>query len=310
MALVDCDDKSKCWTVAERNLEAGAQFATLVRERNISADHIAVSESLDAFAMWTKSPMPGEPAAIHLCDMQTGLVKAQVPSSQTDDDIFGLSFSPDGKFLIAQGKQPDRQRVYALNDGMKELVLNDSYPRLTPDGRWVLVRDHTGVKVQDTATLHLHGELRRAGDCEITTLSPNSYSYHSTIECALAPDNKTVVVSYLHRPQEADPLTVLLSHFRGARPTSQLVRTARLWDLEQCEELAEFEDHRDALYSPESHSLAIKYSGGTIRVWDVPPRKPVLAILGGSLVLWLSVLVGIQLWGRFVRFHALRNPGS
>ncbi len=306
MVLVDGDQKTKCWTVAERNLGAGAQFARLVRERQISADHIAVSESLDAFAKWTKSSTPGAPAAIRLCDIETGLVKAQVPASQTDDDIFGLSFSPDGKFLIAQGMQPDRERVYALNDGMKELVLNDSYPRLTPDGRWVLVRDHSGVSVFDTAaaTLHLHGELRRAGDCEIITRSPNSYSYHSTIDCALAPDSKTVVVSYLQRPQEPDPLAILLSHFRGgARPTIQFVRTARLWDLEQCKELAEFEDHRDALYSSDSHSLAIKFSGGTIRVWDVPPRKPVLAILGGSLVLWLSVLVAIRLWVRMTKWR-------
>ncbi len=58
--------------------------------------------------------------------------------------------------------------------------------------------------------------------------------------------------------------------------------------------MACFDDCIQALYSPDSKTLATAHTDGKVRLWDVPPRKPVLAILGMSLVLWLSVLVAIR----------------
>jgi WD40 repeat protein len=70
-----------------------------------------------------------------------------------------------------------------------------------------------------------------------------------------------------------------------------------------------FDDCYQALYSPDGKTLATAHADGTVRLWDVPPRKPVLAIVGTSLVLWLSVLVGIRLWGRLVRWwFRMRRP--
>jgi hypothetical protein len=52
------------------------------------------------------------------------------------------------------------------------------------------------------------------------------------------------------------------------------------------------------IYSPDGESLVTAYRDGTIKLWPVPPRKPVLTIVCISLVLWLSVVVGLQLCQR------------
>jgi WD40 repeat protein len=84
----------------------------------------------------------------------------------------------------------------------------------------------------------------------------------------------------------------------GATSPAQNIECARLWDVETCTELACFDDCIQALYSPDGKTLATAHTDGKVRLWDVPPRKPVLAILGISLVLWLSILIAIRLWVR------------
>jgi WD40 repeat protein len=81
----------------------------------------------------------------------------------------------------------------------------------------------------------------------------------------------------------------------------QYFDVARLWDVERCRELACFDDCDQVLYSPDGKTFATGHRDHTIRLWDVPPRKPVLAILGVSLVLWFGLIVGAQLWTRLLR---------
>ena len=124
-----------------------------------------------------------------------------------------------------------------------------------------------------------------------------------------SPDSKTVVITGLGRnrnsfgrSQNAGPMTTWLSDLGiWKQPSYGYDGVARLWDVERCKELACFEDCDQVLYSPDGKTLATAHRDGTVRLWDVPPRKPMLAILGTSLVLWFALLLSIQLGQQFFR---------
>jgi WD40 repeat protein len=115
------------------------------------------------------------------------------------------------------------------------------------------------------------------------------------------PHGKTVVIAGLGRNRKVGPIIDWLAQRGLSLPSDDYVRVARLWDVERCQELACFPDCQQALYSPDGKTLATAHTDGTIRLWDLPPRKPVLAILAASLVLWFALLPGIRLGKRLVR---------
>jgi hypothetical protein len=177
-------------------------------------------------------------------------------------------------------------------------------PIFSWDDQFLLEQDGTGATLYETAGMTRRGELRIPGDSELqeSTGMGNipTRSEHGTD--AFAPDSKTVVLTRLVRNRQPNPVLAWISNQLGATQPAQPVECARLWDVETCTELACFDDCIQALYSPDGKTLATAHADGKVRLWDVPPRKPLLAIAGTSLTMWLFVLVGVQLWVRLLRW--------
>jgi WD40 repeat protein len=272
------------------------------------------SPNLDRCITFNHLPGPLEGDELTLWDTTTGKELASV--ILTGDHIYHeyLQFLQDGSLLIGArcgGRDQGYEYRYTSWDGsanLKEIATCRHKPLVSEDGRWLLVWIASGALVLDTVSGKVHGELRNPRDEEyrgirmVCGMGP----WGPDTEGVLGPDGKTVVITGLGRNRTAHPLTPLLYKLGLADrfddyTGKNYVRVARLWDVEQRKEMACFPDCQQALYSPDGKTLATAHEDGAIRLWDLPPRKPILSIVAASLVLWFALLLGIRLGKRLVR---------
>jgi WD40 repeat protein len=153
----------------------------------------------------------------------------------------------------------------------------------------------------DTQTWQNHGSVWITGDDETRNKFRNLTAAGAWdplgVSYQFGANNKFILQSRVAAPRQVDPLTAALSPYVPGIKSDGYVEMVRLWDVDGVKQIAHFEARR-ALLSPDGKSLATTHENGTIKVWDVPPRKPVFTTVAGSLVLWLSVIVAIQLWSR------------
>ncbi len=249
------------------------------------------SPNLDRLFTTTRIPGPLKGDEIILWDLATG----EELERRTLLEPYGIHFSRDGQLLIETSDH--------AGANLKETMARPHDPTVSENGRWVLVWIPNGAVVRDTVTGRQIGELRNPGDEEPEMfMVSGSPPWAPWTKGFFSPDSKTVVITGLGRNRKTSPMYEWLSDLGIWKHASfGYDGVARLWDVERCKELACFEDCDRVLYSPDSKTLATAHKDGTVRLWDVPPRKPMLAILGTSLVLWFALLLSIQLGQRFLR---------
>src|SRR5262249_54139193 len=160
----------------------------------------------------------------------------------------------------------------------KEIATCEYNPLVSAGGRWLLVWIPNGALVLDAVSGKVHGELRNPRDEEFA--GPRiEVGWGPDTEGVFGPDGKTVVITGLGRNRKEHPIIPLLYKLGLVDRFDNYLHVARLWDVERPQELACFPDCQQALYSPDGKTLATAHRDGTIRLWDVPPRKPLLAIL-------------------------------
>jgi WD40 repeat protein len=95
--------------------------------------------------------------------------------------------------------------------------------------------------------------------------------------------------------QKPSPLLELLSKFVPGMNAPEVVRTSSIhcWDLTTGREFPPFPGGRDVFaFSADSRMLAAYCADGTIKLWDIPPRKPLGWFLGLAGLLLLLTLGG------------------
>jgi hypothetical protein len=114
------------------------------------------------------------------------------------------------------------------------------------------------------------------------------------------PDSKFVLVTGMIALRKGNVVTDFLGQYLPAFQLKGVPWVARLWDVQTGQQVASFTDCRQMCYSSGAKILVTAHEHGIVKVWEVPPRKPVVTILGVSLVLWFALLLG-PFSRRFVR---------
>jgi len=269
----------------------------------VAASRIEISPLLDCFALANRAERPDGSWEIELRDMETGQVKARrlILPNWRPDSRKGVQFIAIGKFLelwegARRGMYHHTICALCVQKGLERLPIEECITDISPDGRLAVIRDNGNTGRSWVATTDTGQKLFE--------LLSDAVFAPDTLDRVFAPDSKRIVVSGIKTWPSPSPIAELYNRWFAKTTGGSSVSLSRMWDLETCEELATFDDDNDAryspdtLYSPDSKTLATTHEDGTVRIWDVPPRKPVPAILGMSLVLWLSMLVAIRLCAR------------
>ena len=287
----------QCWDVGD-----GPNPLTLAHEYKVEADQLAFSPDLKTFATATELCEPGDPTELKLWDMATGTVQTSLKLTE-GTRVFGrLLFSPDGNFLIGAGRAASYV-VWDIHQQWK--VVHDSAltPHFSEDGRWFVVRNEKGAKFLDTRSDQRRRELRNPIDLwkgeYLGSFNAGPEAYFPAL--TIAPDGNKAVME----GPDVMPLKARISRWQPSRrgwPSFDPVpRVDKLWDTESGQVLVTLRKCKETLFSPDSKSLATSYDDGTVRIWDVPPRKPLGTLFAASLGSWLGILF---VWRR------LRSPQS
>jgi WD40 repeat protein len=273
----------------------------------VLAHAVAISPRLDAFASSRPCQDPSKGDEIQLWDLATGNEKAKVVYLDPDPPNNHLRFSANGRFLTvdnphrfnwihrtATGPPP----LWDTTAGLEQVGAGLDPLHISLDDHWLLAlsKSHE-VELYDTATFQKRGNISVPGDGTWMLMSGQTFSPSEWDLYRFAPDSKTVLVTGMAAYEHGNPVTDFLGQYISAFGPAY-PNVVRLWDVETAQRIATFMDCRDALYSPDGKTLVTAHKDGTIRVWNVPPRRPVFRIIGVSLGIWLALLVGVNFLAR------------
>jgi WD40 repeat protein len=294
---------------------------TVVRE--VPAEDVWISPNLQVFASVHRTADPDQGDEIELWEMDNGKEIAKAVHLDRDAYIHKLGFSPNGTFLTADNAQRfsrwdhiDYPPMWDVPSGLQQTRLSSANITFSSDDRWLIkarVRDNIMTRhvekeqgLWDTTNWQRHGSLWLDGDEEARCLQINGAAFVSAdtgwLSYTFNPDNNSVLIAGLAAPRGGGPLSSLLARVLPGIKSGGYVEAARLWDVETAKEIACFENCRWARFSQDGKTLVTVNVDGTIRVWDLPLRKPFFLVLSVSTMLWLSVIVAIQLWLRLTRW--------
>jgi WD40 repeat protein len=301
-------------------LDDGFPDAGPFQKYDVIAHEVAISPKLYTFASSRASTSPDKGDEIQLWDLATGKEKAKVVYLNPDPSNFHLRFSPNGRFLTVDN--PGRfgwirsttiglPLLWDTGAGLKEVGTGLNALHISADDRWLLAlsKSHK-VELYDTATFQKRGTISVPGDGIFAiamgqAVSPTVWDLYQ-----FTPDSTKVLVTRMDHYEKTNPVTDFLGeHIPGFKPKG-LWWVSRLWDVETARQIATFTECGQADCSSDGKTLVTAHEDGTIKLWDIPPRKPILAILGLSLVLWFALLFGVPLSIRLVRrigFFAVRS---
>ncbi len=318
MALVQRERDSKRVRLQLWEMEAGPGAATLRLERLVSAKHLFCSPDFGCYATTDGDLSVAGPFDVNLWETTTGEQQVHFFDSRSTDAFLELRFISARKMIIEYFDDsqtvvnpfhgPPMSSICDVKNRQVQLRVSGWGALVTHDERWVVRPNASGAEVYELATGSLHHSLAKPGD--VANRHSRSVmrfrGQTNNAACLLAQDGRTALVTGLDNNAPPSPLAAFLGRFIPAIRTGPRENVARLWVVETGQELASFEDCYQGLYSPDGKTLATAHTDGRVRLWDVPPRKPFLAILGTSLVGLMAFLVGVRLWMRLVRWRLAR----
>ena len=287
---------------------------------DVAASDVAFSPKLDFFASRRPGTAAGE-EVVQLWDLITGKEKGNTVNLNPDPSNYHLQFSPNGRFLSVDN--PDRfgwirakrplPLLWDTEAGLREVGANLDVLHISPDDRWLLALQHGphDVALYETATFKERGFVSMPNDGFISmasgqTVSPTHWDLYQ-----FTPDSKFVLVTGQTVFRTGNPAVDFIESYLPACLQRRRWRVVRLWDVETAEQIAAFGGCTQALYLAEAKLLVTVHEDGPTKIWDMPPRKPIAAILGVSLILWLALIFGVRLGRKLiVRRWGLRNLGS
>jgi WD40 repeat protein len=229
-----------------------------LKRHAVELDAVAFAPALDCFASASSRPGKDNATEIKLWDISTGAVKTRAMHSDPETHVQSLSFSPDGRFLVAQcggGTQLDWKSKTTIWDVKSELKVTKTYaaaPVVSPDGRWLVETDENGADLFDAATLRRRAAFRVAGDFDVFSHVVTTPKFTSHPTYTFSPDSRIVAMTGLWR--------------RVGKRTSAV---GRLWDATTAKEIAALSGCKQIEFGPESRTLASTDEGGIVRLWEI-----------------------------------------
>jgi WD40 repeat protein len=292
-------------------LDAGFPASGPFQVHDVVAHEVAISPKLDTFASRRSGNDPAKCDDIQLWDLATGKEKAKVAYLNPDPANFYLRFSPNGRFLTVDNPQrfgwirstkPGPPPLWDTEAGLKEVGAGLDPLHISADDRWLLALSKSGeVKLYDTATFQKRGTVSVRGDRILRDMTGQVLSPTDSDLYQFTPDSNAVLTTGMFADDKRNPVTDFLGECIPAFKPRSLPWVARLWDVETARQIATFKGCGRAFYSSDGKTLVTAYEDGTIKLWDVPPRKSMLTTLALSLVLWFTLLFGFPLVISFVR---------
>lgn len=179
---------------------------------------------------------------VEVWNVQTGKLVALLTAGLRDN-VNGVAFSPDGRFLVSAGNQPE-VRVWAVN-GWKEVGRLPGHgdavlrARFSPDGSYVASASADGT-----------ARVWRWGGEAGSVMSIAVLRGHTgpVVSVAFSPDGKQVI-------------------------TGSADNTVRVWEAMSGKLLATYRADspvNDATFGPDGKLIITASDDGTVRLWDVP----------------------------------------
>jgi WD40 repeat protein len=308
----------KQYSVEKWQLDAKFPASGPVCTHDVAAPDVAFSPKFDFFASRRPGTVAGE-EVVQLWDLTTGEEKAKVVYSNPDSSNYHLQFSPNGRFLSVDN--PGRfgwmrakrfsPLLWDTEAGLREVGANLDVLRVSPDDRWLLALEKGphNIALYETATFKECGVVSMPNEGFISSASGQTVSPTYWDLYQFTPDSKFVLVTGQTVFGTGNAAIDFIEGFLPAFLQMHMWHMVRLWDVETAEQIASFGGCTHALYSSDAKILVTAHEDGTTKIWDMPPRKPVVAILGVSLVLWLVLILAVRLARKMiVRRSGLRNP--
>jgi WD40 repeat protein len=281
--------KMERWRLGE-----GQPLLCLVGNCDLAVDDLALSPDGETLATANNPPNDGHPSEIALRELETGAVRLRFPTDYRGKHVQSLSFSPDGRVLLAHtagGTQLSWKTETRLWDVSRaeasELAAFAETPIFSPDGKWLAVPVMDGADLYDGVLIRKTAVLVQPGDEGPGRFgSYNGHISYPTVE--FSPDSRLVAVASLSNYKEQTPILEWFSKNIYRLPTDSGGRIVRVWNVKTGQEHASFRECWRANFSPDGKTIATLRHDGRVELWEVPVRGPVWMVIGLSLLTWLA----------------------
>jgi hypothetical protein len=122
----------------------------------------------------------------------------------------------------------------------------------------------------------------------------------------LSPDGKMMAVT-ARSPGPSAGYVRWVAHRFPRLKLDQPVEGVRRWDTETGQELADFRECSGPLFAPDGRTFGTFGVDKTLKLWELPPRKPVLLLVG----MWVSLglLTASAVWWCRARLRWIWTAG-
>jgi WD40 repeat protein len=305
--------KVESWT-----LDAGFPHSGPNRTLDVAADQVAISPGLETFASRRVRADPhGDIIQLH--DLATAKEMAKIVHHNPDQSNYRLRYSPNGRFLTVDNpnrfgwinaKSTAPPPLWDTDSGLQQVGRNLNQLHISQDDHWLLAYSvGHDVELFDAATFKKRGVISVKGDGYLSMASGQTVSPTDSDLYQFTQDSKYVLVTGMIPFGNQNLFTDLLARFFPSFRVYDLY-VSRLWDVQTGRQVAAFPGCRQMYYSSAAKVLVAVQEDGTLRLWEAPPGKPVVAILGVASFSWLAILVLIRRAESILLRRAASTPGG